>query len=81
MHTAMPIQSVAMFHALHVLSSSGTGARSALMSGFVGSIVNSDLGELVVSFGSAVAEELPCVADFSDHIEIKIGNDHLVVLA
>src|SRR5437868_11662372 len=38
-------------------------------------------GERAVAFRPAVAEELPHVANFSDHVEIKVGNHQFVFVA
>src|SRR6266404_6023761 len=38
-------------------------------------------GEWAVTVRAAVAEELPDIADFSDHVEIEVGDNQFVLVA
>lgn len=81
MQTAMPIQSAAMFHALHVRSPCATGARSVLLSELVVDCPTSDLDDPIVRLWAPIPEELPGVADLPDHVQIEIRDHDLVAVA
>src|ERR1700682_1011527 len=60
-------------------SENRTASSSVVITSSFG--ITSSFHEGLVHIGAAVAEELPGLADFGDHVQVEIGGEHFVLVA